>query len=115
MSILQSASLIDMAECAITCVSIITGINLVYHEYCIVIWRRNHFRDLLTATLVDKDNPLSDALLSDNSSNSLVEGQQICSRMARRGMYSTRVCSVFKSHNENTNIKCNAHDVMRLY
>ena len=27
---------------------------------------------LLTATLADKDNPLSDALLSDNSSNNLV-------------------------------------------
>ena len=70
---------------------------------------------LLTATLADKDNPLSDTLLSENCSNSLVEGRQVCSWMARRGIYSARMCLVFKSHNENTNIKCNARDVMRLY
>ena len=38
---------------------------------------------LLTATLADKDNPLSDALLSNNSSNSqgiLVEGRRVCFR-----------------------------------
>ena len=36
---------------------------------------------LLTATLSDKDNPSTDALLSDNSSNSqetFVEGWQVC-------------------------------------
>ena len=73
---------------------------------------------LLTAKLTDKDNPSSDALLSDNLSNSqetFVEGQQVHSRMARRGIYSARTCSVSKSHNENTDIKCNAHDLMRLY
>ena len=73
---------------------------------------------LLTATLADKDNPSSDALLSDNSSNSqdtFVEGRQVRSRMARRGIYSAHKCSVSKSHNQNTNIKCNTHDVMRLY
>ena len=46
---------------------------------------------LLTATLADKDNPSSDALLSDNLSNNqetLVEGRQVRSRMARRGVYS---------------------------
>ena len=73
---------------------------------------------LLTATLADKDNPLSDALLSDNSSNSqetFVEGRRVYSRMARRGIYSAHTCSIFKSHNQNTNIKCNARDVMRIY
>ena len=73
---------------------------------------------LLTATLADKDNPSSDALLSDNSSNSqetFVEGWQVRSRMARRGIYSARVCSVSKSHNEYTDIKCNARDLMQFY
>ena len=73
---------------------------------------------LLAATLADKDNPLSDALLSDNSSNSqetFVEGRQVCSRMSRRGVYAARTCSVSKSHNQNTNIKCNTRDVMLLY
>ena len=74
---------------------------------------------LLTATLTDKDNPLSDALLSDNSSNSqetFVEGRQVTSQMACGGIYSARACLVSKSHNQNTNIiKCNACDVMRLY
>ena len=61
---------------------------------------------LLTATLADKDNPSSDALLSDNSPHrqeTFVEGRQVCSQMARRGIYSAHVCS--KSHNQNTNIK----------
>ena len=73
---------------------------------------------LLTATLADKDNPSSDGLLSDNSSNSqeiFVEGRKVCSWMARRGIYSAPRCLVSKSHNENTNIKCNVHDVMQLY
>ena len=68
---------------------------------------------LLTATLADKDNPSSDALLSDNSSNSqetFVEGWQVHSWTARRGIYFERTCSVSKSHNENTNIKRNACD-----
>ena len=62
---------------------------------------------LLTATLTDKDNPSSDTLLSHNSSNSqetFVEGRQVRSQMARRGIYSAHECSVSKSHNENTNI-----------
>ena len=73
---------------------------------------------LLTATLTDKDNPLSDTLSSNNSSNSretFVEGQQVCSRMARRGIYSAHECSISKSHNEYTDSKCNAHNFMRLY
>ena len=73
---------------------------------------------LLTATLADKDNPSSDALLSDNLSNSqetFVEGWRVHSWMARRGIYSACACSVSKSHNQNTNIKCNVHDVMQLY
>ena len=48
---------------------------------------------LLTATLADKDNPSSDALLSDNSSNTqeaFVEGRQVRSLMARRSIYSAR-------------------------
>ena len=52
---------------------------------------------LLTATLADKDNPFSDALLSDNLSNSqeiFVEGWQVCSWMAFRGIFSARESSV---------------------
>ena len=45
----------------------------------------------------------------------LVEGWRVCSRMARRGIYSASACSVSKSHNEYTDIKCNAHDLMQLY
>ena len=53
------------------CISIVTGVNLVCHEYGIVTWHKNHFQVcLVTATLADKNNPSSDALLSDNSSNS---------------------------------------------
>ena len=73
---------------------------------------------MLTATLADKDNPLSDALLSDNSLNSqetFVNGQRVRSWMACRSIYSAPACSVSKSHNQNTNIKCNASDVMWLY
>ena len=73
---------------------------------------------LLTATLADKDNPSSDALLSDNLSNSqetFVEGRQVRSWMTRRGIYSAHTCSLSKSHNENTDIKCNARDLMQLY
>ena len=73
---------------------------------------------LLTATLADKDNPSSDALLSDNLSNSqetFVKGRQACSQMACRSFYSAHTCAVSKSHNENTDIKCNAHDLMWLY
>ena len=73
---------------------------------------------LLTATLADNDNPSSDTLLSDNSSNSqetFVEGRRVRSQMACRGIYSACMCSVSKSHNQNTNVKCNARDVMRLY
>ena len=73
---------------------------------------------LLTATLADKDNPSSDTLLSDNSLNSqetFVEGRQVHSWMACRGIYSAHMCSVSKSHNEYTDIKCNTRDLMRLY
>ena len=72
---------------------------------------------LLTATLADKDNPSSDALLSDNSSNSqetFVEGWQVRSWIARRGIYSAHTCLVSKSHNENNNIQCNARDAALL-
>ena len=60
MLILQSASLIDMAECAIMCISIITGVNLVYHIISIVSLPGIRITSeicLLTATLADKDNP----------------------------------------------------------
>ena len=109
---MQSTSLIDTAECTVTCISIIMGITTsiallpgvgITFKIC-----------LLTATLADKNNPSSDALLSDNSSNSqetFVEGWQVHSRMAHRGIYSARTCSISKSYNENTNIKCNARDV----
>ena len=72
---------------------------------------------LLTATLADKDNPLPDALLSDDSLNSqetFVEGRQVRSWMALKNIYSARACLVSKSHNEYTDIKCNARDLMRL-
>ena len=66
MLILQSTSLIDMVEFAVTwaliwytmSIALLPGIGIT-SEIC-----------LLTATLADKDNPSSDALLSDNSSNS---------------------------------------------
>ena len=64
------------------------------------------------------DNLSSDALLLDNLSNSqetFVEGWQVCPWVARRGIFSARTCSVSKSHNENTDIKCNARDFMWLY
>ena len=73
---------------------------------------------LLTATLADKNNPSSNTLLSDNLSNSqetFVEGWQVRSQMARRGIYSAHTYSVSKSHNEYTDIKCNERDLMRLY
>ena len=55
---------------------------------------------LLTVTLADLDNPSSDALLSDNSSNS-----QEMFLMARWGVYSARARLVSKSHNQSTNMK----------
>ena len=58
---------------------------------------------LLIATLADKNNPSSDALLSDNSSNNqeiFVEGWQGLFLMARRDIYSAHMCSVSKSHNQ---------------
>ena len=73
---------------------------------------------LLTVALADKDNPSSDALFSDNSSNSqetFIEGRQVRSGKACRGIYSACVYSVFKSCNEYTDIKCNARDLMQLY
>ena len=96
------------------------GVNLVYHEYFASLPGVGITSEicLLTATLADKDNPSSDTLLSDNSSNSqetFVEGRQVRSRMARKGIYSVHACLVSKSHNENTDIKCNTHDLMRLY
>ena len=103
-------------EAFVTCVSIITGVTTsiallpgvgITSKIC-----------LLTATLADKDNPSSDALLSDNLSNSqetFVEGWKVRFQMAHRGIYSAHACSISKSHNENTNIKCNACDVMWLY
>ena len=62
---------------------------------------------LLIATLADKDNPSSDALLSDNLSNS----QETCRRvahsflMAHRGIYSARSCSVSKSQSKHYQVK----------
>ena len=111
-------ALIDTAE-YVMCTSIIMGVKLVCHEYCIIItWHKNHFQDLyLTATFADKDNPSSDTLLSGNSSNSyetFVEGASSF-LMARRGIYSAHMCSVSKSHNQNANIKQNPCDVMRFY
>ena len=82
----KGQAIIDTVECVATYISIITGVNLVYHKYCIVTWHSSKIC-LLTATLTDKDNPSSDALLSDNSSNSqetFVEGRQVHSRMACR-------------------------------
>ena len=44
------------------------GINLVYHKYFIVTWRKNHFQDLFINCYMD--NPTFDTLLLNNSSNS---------------------------------------------
>ena len=35
--------------------------------------------------------------------------------MAHRGIYSAHTCSVYKSQNQNTNIKRNTHNVMQHY
>ena len=100
-----------MAECAVTCISIITCINLVCHEYGIKLLLSVRITSeicLLTATLADKDNPSSDALLSDNvkyiAKKLLLKAVSLF-LMACRGIYSTCTCSVSKSHNQNTNIK----------
>ena len=66
---------------------------------------------LLTATLADKDNPSSDALLSDNSKLLLLKGGKSMSH----GSYSERTCLVSKSHSQNANINWNTPDVMQLY
>ena len=72
---------------------------------------------LLTAILADKDNPSSepssDAVIR-NSQETFAERRQVRSRMACR-VSTLHACSVSKSHHQNTNIKCNARDVMRLY
>ena len=105
MLILQSASLIDTAHLRH---HMYKYVNLVNHEYCIVTWSIASLPGigitseicLLTATLADKDNPSSDALLSDNSSNSqetFVEGRRVRSQMSRRDIYSAHACSVSKS------------------
>ena len=111
----KAQALIDTAECIITCkwaliwyamnIASLPGIRITSKI------------SLLTATLTDKDNPSSDALLSDRSSNSQ---ETFCWRatssflMARRGIYSAHVCLVSKLHNQNANIKWNAHDVIQL-
>ena len=67
-----------MVDCAVTCISITMGINLLCHDYGIVIPSiRITSKICLLTTLADKDNPSSDTLLSGNSSNSqetFVEG-----------------------------------------
>ena len=70
---------------------------------------------LLTATLADKNNPSSDALLSDNSTNNqetFVEGQRV--HFWWLIVVSTLHARAW-SLNQNVNIKWNARDVMRLY
>ena len=85
-----------------------------------------HSNDAITkkyTEFLNKPNELSGRMAEDtkddNSSNisqeTFIEGWQVRSWMARRGIYSARACLVSKSHNENTNIKCNACDVMWLY
>ena len=68
-----------MAECAITFINIITWYAMSMASLPSI--RKNHFEIcLLTATLADKDNPSSDALLSGNLSNSqetFVEGWRV--------------------------------------
>ena len=112
----KAQAVIDTVACAVTCMSIITGVILVYHEYCIVTWRKNHFQDLFIDCYTD--NPSFDTLLLDDSSNSqeiFVEGRWV------RFWWLAGVSTLHahaqspKSHNQNVNIKCNAHDVMWLY
>ena len=64
-----------MVECAVTCISIITGVNLVCRNYGIITITSEIF--LLTATLTVKNNPLFDALSVNlsNSQETFVEGQ----------------------------------------
>ena len=71
-------AVINTVACAVTCMSIIKGIILVCHEYCIVTWCKNHYRDLFINCYTD--NPSFDALLLDDSSNSqetFAEGRQV--------------------------------------
>ena len=64
---------------------------------------------LFIATLADKDNRSSHALLSDSLSynpETFIEGQRVPAfLMARGGTYSAHACLVSKSHNQNANIK----------
>ena len=101
---------------AITCISIKTGVNLVCHEYCIVTWCKNHFWDLFINCYMD--NPSFDALWLDDSSSSqetFVEGRWVCFWQLT-GVSTLHVHARSpKCHNQNTNIKCNAPDVIQLY
>ena len=68
----------------------------------------------LTATLDDKDNPLSDTCYQ--TIGQIAKKLAVSSfLMARRGIYFACTCLVSKSHNENANIKQNPCDVMRLF
>ena len=54
----KAQALIDMAECTVTCVSIIMSVNLACHEYGLIAKRKNSFKiSLLIAAFADKDNP----------------------------------------------------------
>ena len=59
------------AECTVTYISIIMDINLVCHKYALSMTSLPDIRitSEITSTLTNKDNPSSDALLSDDSSN----------------------------------------------
>ena len=91
-----------MAAYAVMCMSIITGINLVCHEYCIVTWRKNPFRDLFINCYMD--NPSFDELLLEDLSNSqetFVEGRRVCFwRFIGVSTLHVRARSP-KSHNQN--------------
>ena len=70
-----------MVECTVTSISIITGINLVCLSMVLLPTIKITSKICsLIVTIADKDNPSSDALLSDNSSNSqetFVKGKQV--------------------------------------
>ena len=79
-SFYNAQTIIDMVECAVTCISIITG--LIWYATSMASLRIRITYDicLLTATLMDEENPSSDTLLLDNLSNSqgtFVEGRRV--------------------------------------
>ena len=92
-----------MAECAITHISIITGVNLVSVSMALLTSIRITSEIcLLTATLVDNRLMYCYQIIRQITEKLLLK--VACSfLMARRGIYSPCAYLVSKSHNQNTN------------